>query len=210
MGNELKQQRASGSSKEEAAGTERQVSNRSNEGLARIGSATPSELLRNPFSFLRRFSEDMDQLFDDWLGGGLATGRGGQSQRSSWWPQVEIRHDGNTVTVCADLPGMRKEDVKVEVEDDVLTIQGERRQEQEHREHGVRHSERSYGSFSRTIRLPRGVDSAKATAEFRDGVLTVTVPAPAAAQRGRRIAIQDASQSKTHQHAEDQPHGKAV
>jgi HSP20 family protein len=161
---------------------------------------------------MRRFAEDIDQLFDGWFGGTPAFGRGDQPRRSAWWPQVEARQERNTVTVSAALPGLRKEDVTVEVDDDdVLTIKGERRQDQQRTERVFRHSERSYGSFYRAIRLPRGADPAKATAQFRNGVLTVTMPAPGVEQRGgRRIAIQGESPTRGSAMAEDQPHGKAV
>jgi HSP20 family protein len=90
----------------------------------------------------------------------------------------------------ADLPGLAKEDVEVEVNEDSVTIRGERRHEREEEREGVYRSERSYGSFSRVVPLPEGTitDSAKAT--FRDGVLEVVMQAPGReVKRGRRIEI---------------------
>jgi HSP20 family protein len=80
--------------------------------------------------------------------------------------------------VQADLPGLDKDDLHVEVRDDVITIRGERRHEHKERREGCLHSEQSCGTFHRSIRLPEGVDAAKAEATFRNGVLEITMPAP--------------------------------
>ena len=93
--------------------------------------------------------------------------------------------------VRADLPGMRRDDVQVDVDNDVLTIAGERRQENEENREGVFRSERSYGQFYRAIPLPENVDTSKVKASFNDGVLEVTAPLPKEEQRrSTRIAIE--------------------
>jgi HSP20 family protein len=112
------------------------------------------------------------------------------ASRSSWMPQVEVLQRGNDLVLRADLPGLRREDVHVEIEDDVLTISGERRYESESEEEGLYHSERSYGRFSRSIPLPPGTEGEACEARFTDGVLEVRVPLPQEQQpRGRRIEI---------------------
>jgi HSP20 family protein len=118
---------------------------------------------------------------DDFLGATL----------SRWAPQVEIDQRGDKLVVRADLPGMKKEDLNIEVDDGVLTISGERKQAQEENRAGFYRSERSYGQFFRSIPLPEGVNADQAEASFNDGVLEVSFPAPKQDQRrGKKIQIQ--------------------
>jgi len=108
----------------------------------------------------------------------------------SWVPQVESFQRGDQFVVRADLPGLRKEDVTIEINDDTLTLQGERRDEHEEEREGVFTSERSYGSFYRVVPLPDGAIPDSAKAAFNNGVLEVTVEAPPRdVSRGRRIEI---------------------
>ena len=109
--------------------------------------------------------------------------------RSTWMPQVEVLQRGNDLVLRADLPGLRREDVHLEVDDGVLTISGERRYESESDEEGLYHSERSYGRFSRSIPLPPGTDGDAVEAKFTNGVLEVTLPLPQEQSRARRIEI---------------------
>jgi HSP20 family protein len=101
-----------------------------------------------------------------------------------------FEQDGKLI-VQADLPGLRREDVHAQIEDDAVIISGERQQETKQNESGRYVSERAYGSFYRVIPLPEGVDAANATAAFRDGVLRIEMPAPKR-QRGRTLEIADA------------------
>lgn len=104
---------------------------------------------------------------------------GGAGLPSAFWaPQVEVFERGSNLVIRADLPGLKREDVDVEVEDDSLVIRGERRNELEDQREGFYRSERSYGSFYRVIPLPEGVDESKVNASFRDGVLEITLPRP--------------------------------
>jgi HSP20 family protein len=114
---------------------------------------------------------------------------GAYASRSSWMPQVEVLQRGNDLVVRADLPGLRREDVHVEIDDGMLTVSGERRYQSEGDEEGVYHSERSYGRFSRTIPLPPGTDEEAVQARFTDGVLEVTLPLPQEQSRARRIDV---------------------
>jgi HSP20 family protein len=141
---------------------------------------------------MRWFADEWDRFFDDfglgrglmmpWLFGGRRGGslsRGLGMDLAAWWPQMEVFRRDNNLVVRADLPGLSKDDIQVEVRDDAITIQGERRQEHE----DEYHSERSYGSFFRNIPLPEGVEASKAEANFRDGVLEITMPAPRGAEK---------------------------
>jgi len=165
---------------------------------------TPFSMLGNPFGMMRSMVEQMDRLFEDFTGAGLGRGRsfsmpsaplqatgGGYGTTSLWYPQIEVSERGNDLVVCADLPGLKKEDVHLEVHDDRLILQGERRNEQTQNEGGLYRSERSYGSFYRAIPLPDGVDPDQVRASFKDGVLEVTVPMPDRRQQaqGRKIEI---------------------
>jgi HSP20 family protein len=140
----------------------------------------------NPFSMMRRMQDEMDRVFSSAFGGG----RGGQQNMRAWSPAIEVsERDGNYV-VCAELPGLRPEDVNVELADDALVIEGERRQEHEENQGGVHRTERSYGHFYRAVPLPDGVSGEQAQANFKDGVLEVKIPMNEQQQQRRRIPIQ--------------------
>jgi HSP20 family protein len=151
----------------------------------------------SPFDMLRRLDEDVDRLFQQIWGGGrsLMRGRGAAADVPAMWiPQVEIHQEGGKLHVCADLPGLRKEDVTLSLEGDQLILQGERQSSREEGQQGsgLYHSERSYGSFYRSIPLPEGVDPQSAQASFKDGVLDVAFEAPRLAQQqARKIEIRD-------------------
>jgi HSP20 family protein len=146
-----------------------------------------------PFRTLRRISEDMDRLFDRAFGDfalGRSAGGGALASGASWSPRIEAFQKDNQFIVRAELPGLKKEDVRVNVSDSCVTIEGERRHEFEDNRDGVFHTERSYGSFFREIPLPEGAIGDKAEATFRDGVLEVKLDAPPReVARGRSIDI---------------------
>jgi HSP20 family protein len=159
------------------------------------GGLAPSSwgLRSGPVELMHRLEDDMDRLFQQFLGGGrsLMRGRGGDLP-SMWMPSVEVFERDGKLHVHADLPGMKKEDIKLTVEADQLVLQGERRSSHEEGEQqgGYYHSERSYGSFYRAVPLPEGVDPAKADASFKDGVLEVVFDAPRKQQaQSRQIDI---------------------
>lgn len=146
----------------------------------------------DPRVMVKKMSEEMDQFFERFIGRPVASklGQGGTSGK--WMPPVEVVRHGDQLIICADLPGVKREDVQIEVNHDNLTIEGERRKERPQAEgQGYRRSERSYGRFYRMIPLPAGVDTEAAQASMRDGVLEIIVPVPASVERrGRRIDIQ--------------------
>jgi len=158
----------------------------------------PFDMMRSsPFALMRRFSEEMDQWFAQ-----QGLGRGGHSMAAGgglFAPAVEVCEREGTFVVRADLPGLTKDDVRVEVTDTALVLEGERRSEHDDQQGGVVHSERHYGMFRRQIPLPDGVNAEQATATFKDGVLEVTMPAPPRQARGRRIDIQGALESPSPQ-----------
>lgn len=163
----------------------------------------PSQFGASPFSFMRRFSEQMDRLFEDFGVGShaLTPGRGFMSGglmsdmdefgRGLWSPQIETFEREGQLVIRADLPGLTKDEVNVDLSDDAITISGERRNENEERREGFYRSERSYGSFYRQIPLPQGVNAEDAKATFRDGVLEITMQAPQLQSQRRRLEISE-------------------
>jgi len=133
-----------------------------------------------PGNLVRRIRDEMDRLFED-LGVHNLTRSLPTSESlglSMWAPEVEVFERQGELVVRADLPGLTKDDITLDVTDSAITIDGERRQEHEETEEGYYRSERSYGRFTRRIPLPDGVDIDTAKAQFRDGVLEVTFAAP--------------------------------
>jgi HSP20 family protein len=146
----------------------------------------------SPFSVMNRFADEMERIFGGFgFGHGPLTPRGwGMGGQFDWSPQIEVHERDGQFIVRADLPGLSTDDVKVDINDDALTIRGERKQEHEENREGFYRSERSYGSFFRSIPLPEGVNAEEAKASFRDGVLEITMPAPQRTERrGRQIEI---------------------
>lgn len=142
----------------------------------------------NPFAMMRRMMDEMNRSFGD-----LGFGRGfpfAGSEMGDWSPAIEAFQRGDQFVVRAEVPGLSKDDVSVEIGDDALTIRGERRQEHEEEHEGVYRSERHYGTFCRVVPLPEGALADSAKANFKDGVLEVTLQAPSReVTRGRRIEI---------------------
>jgi HSP20 family protein len=124
----------------------------------------------------------MNSLFDDLVEGGSLSQN---VMGGTGWPQLEIEHDDERIQVCAELPGVEEDDIDLTIEDGMLTLSGEKRSER--KEGG--YSERSYGRFERRIALPSDVEEDACQADFRNGVLTVTLPRSAEKARGRRIPL---------------------
>lgn len=179
-------------------------SGRQQTGMARSGQNSPeayrSYRNESPFTLIRRLSDEMDRMFDNFFTRGFGLMPSSRSElgmpewseqlsRGTWRPQIEVSHEGNKLVVQADLPGLKKEDVTVEVKDDVLTISGERSGKEERKEGGYYRSERTYGSFRRTVPLPQGAKADTASATFENGVLRVEVEAPSEGTQGRRVEV---------------------
>ena len=150
----------------------------------------PPARIETPFDMMRSLSQEMDRMLGDfgvrrrWPFMPFAL------EDAAWAPELEMSEKEGKLQVRLDLPGLKKEDVKVDITDDALVVQGERRQEEEKEELGYYRSERSYGRFFRSVPLPEGAKPETAKATFADGVLEIvmatgTPPAPAA----RRVEI---------------------
>jgi len=139
----------------------------------------------SPFAVMRRLSEEMDRAFSSTFG----LTRGWSGDAAGWSPAVEVRERNGNFEVLAELPGMNKEDVKVECTEEGIIIEGEKRREQETDEGGYHRTERTYGRFYRMIPLPEGAQSDKAKAEFKNGVLEVRVPVSEQHRKSRQIPI---------------------
>jgi HSP20 family protein len=133
----------------------------------------------NPFATMRRFADEVDRML---LGSGAETEIG-------WAPIVDVQHRNGNLVISAELPGLKKDELKVQVTDDQLVIEGERKREHEEVHGGYHRLERSYGRFFRAIPLPEGAKSDQVKAELKDGLLTVTIPAPEAVKKAREVPI---------------------
>jgi HSP20 family protein len=138
---------------------------------------------------------EMNRMFDDAFGG-LMRRPGGQQrvqQIAEWAPAIDVTTKDGDLVVRAELPGVKQEDVDITLQNNVLTISGERKAEQEEERGGYYVRERRYGSFSRSLGLPEGIDESKIHARYENGVLEVTVEGAAAVQEPRRIQIEGPS-----------------
>lgn len=152
----------------------------------------PQDLFRaNPFSLFRRMTEEMDRMFQD-FGMEREAGNG-----AGWAPAIEVSQKDNKYNIKAELPGLEPNDVKVEIENDALVIQGERKSESDEKNAGMQRTERQYGYFYRSIPLPEGANVEQAQAKFHNGVLEVTIPTPQQQSNRRTIPVQaEGAQSK--------------
>jgi HSP20 family protein len=157
--------------------------------------------LASPFETFDRMAEEMDRTFDrmfrdfgmprrSWLPRPFQS----RAHEGLWAPRIEAFQKNDRYIVRADLPGLKKDEVQVELTDEALTIRGERREEKEEEREGYYHSEREYGQFYRSIPLPEGVITESAQASFNNGVLEISMQAPPAETRSRRLEIQEASE----------------
>ena len=135
------------------------------------------------------FAQEFDRLF-----GSLFDTSGRQAQR--WVPAMDLVEADDHFVLKADLPGLSEEDVAIEVQDNVLTISGSRQADHERKEQGWFRLERSYGTFSRSLTLPEGVDPDRVEASFDRGVLEVRIPKPEE-RKPRRISIGGSNGNKT-------------
>jgi HSP20 family protein len=142
----------------------------------------------DPFSALRA---EMDNLFDSFIGGLPTSGMFGAGGRSfALTPHVDVRETDKEMVIEAELPGIDDKDISLSLQDGVLTIRGEKKHEHDEENENYRMTERRYGSFQRSLRLPDTVDEAKVEANFDKGVLKVMLPKrPEAIGKQRTIPI---------------------
>ena len=140
----------------------------------------------DPFRDLRTLQDEMNRLFT----GTFSRGGGNQDEvlRGAWSPSVDIFENQNEIVLEAELPGMKAEDVNISIENNVLTLHGERKFEKKDESDNFHRVERSYGSFTRSFTLPPTVSSEDANAEFENGVLRLTL-AKREEAKPRRIEI---------------------
>ena len=147
-------------------------------------SLLPGEFFRiSPGSIFRRMSDEMDRMWGEF---GLQRGEG----RGAWTPAIEVMHREGSLVVRAELPGLKPDDVKLEITDDAIVVEGERKEEHEETQGGRRMSERRYGHFYRSVPLPEGANAEQAKARFDNGVLEITVPVQDTGSKRRQIPIE--------------------
>ena len=131
-----------------------------------------------PWSAFGGFERELDRIFGDTLPGEDFVAR-------AWAPAVDVRETEDGYRIEADLPGLSKDDIEVTVENGILTLKGERKEDHESDEGGYHYHERRHGAFHRSFSMPDATDTGKAQAEFKDGVLSVTLPKRAEAKPKR-------------------------
>ena len=141
---------------------------------------TPKRAGRDPFALIRDIRADFDRFFTEsgWTGPQWPAFRTARTPEAEWNPGVDVVEKDNRLITRIDLPGLKKEDIKVEVTDGHLAISGERRREEEEKGEQFYRCEREYGSFYRAVPLPEGVKLDDVKATFADGVLEVSIPLP--------------------------------
>lgn len=142
----------------------------------------------SPFRGFVDTQGEINRMLDEMFGGLARRGAGRQPER--WSPATDILSRDGDLVLRAELPGVKQEDVDVTLSSGVLTISGKRKDEQESKGAGYHSRELRYGSFSRSMRMPEGVDSEDIHARFEDGVLEVTMKGAAAIQEPERIQVE--------------------
>jgi HSP20 family protein len=132
---------------------------------------------------------EVNRVFDAFFGNGPGT------RVRRWVPAMDLVETDDHLVLRADLPGLTKDDVELEVKDGVLTVSGERKAEHEEKSEGFYRVERAFGRFSRSLTVPDGIDAEAITADFNDGVLEVRIPKPAE-RKPQRIAIGGKSETE--------------
>ncbi|HYQ85213.1 MAG TPA: Hsp20/alpha crystallin family protein [Rubrobacter sp.] len=150
--------------------------------MSQLSSRRPFE----NFQTLRRLNSVLDEAFASW-----PFQQESGSVTSSWYPACDVFEDKDAVKIVAELPGVKPEHVKLSLENNLLTIRGEKKQEAEERSERIHRYERSYGSFQRAFVLPSTVEGDKISAQYHNGVLTILVP-KAERARPREIPVQTA------------------
>jgi HSP20 family protein len=134
-----------------------------------------------PWQSLRRLTNVLDEAFGTFP-------EEGRTVTASWYPACDVFEDKDAIKIVAEVPGVTPEDVKISLENNVLTIRGEKKQQAEERTERVHRYERSYGAFERTFVLPSSVDPERIEASYQNGILNVSVP-KAERARPREIPV---------------------
>lgn len=136
----------------------------------------------DPARDIEAFQSDMNRMFDSFFRSD------GNSSVRRWAPAADVTESGDDLVLQMDLPGLTEDAVTVEVEDGVLTVSGERKDERRHESEGIHRLERTYGKFARSFNLPAGTDPDSISGDFENGVLELRIPKPAE-KKPRRVAI---------------------
>ena len=164
-----------------------------------------------PVRELNTIQSEMNRLFNTFFEANPSNGGapGGSTALRRWIPAMDLVETDEDFVLRADLPGLTEKDVHIELEDNVLTISGERKAEHEERKEGYYRVERSSGTFSRSLTLPEGVDPEAVKASFDHGVLEVRVPKPEE-RKPRKVAISVGGSPKTIEGSESQGGGETT
>lgn len=145
-----------------------------------------------PSTVFGSLHREIDRLFDDFTRGTLAGFPQGQDRLV---PSMDVTETDKEIVVATELPGLERKDIDISIDDDVLTIRGEKKMQEEKKDDKKNYhiTERSYGAFYRALQLPGGVDPAKVQAAMQNGVLKITIPKPARSQ-AKKIEVQEGGQ----------------
>lgn len=160
----------------------------------RLRSLIPSReanMLMRPDFGLFGLHREIDRLFSE-----FAQGTGPNGAPANIMPNIEIK----AIEVSAEMPGLERKDVEISIEDDTLTIRGEKRLEEDRKDKNVQHSERAYGVFLRVLQLPVGIDPSSVQATMSNGVLKITIPKPAKPEP-KKIEVKEAAKGSARQAA---------
>lgn len=160
--------------------------------IGRLEPATPMfpldrSINLSPFGWFREFKREMDRMF---------RGLPSSMDDRSWAPAMDVQQCNGTLTITAELAGLKKEELKVEVTEGALIIEGDRKREHKEDHEGFHRWERSYGHFYRSIPLPEGAKTDQVKAELSDGVLKVSLPVPEIKKNVRRITVETRSNER--------------
>jgi HSP20 family protein len=140
----------------------------------------------SPLGLMREFTNEIDRVFHGFGNGGTERG---------WSPALDVEVRNGNLVVSTELPGLKREEVQVELTGDALIIEGQRKRERQDDREGYYRSERNYGRFYRSLALPEGAKTDQAKAELKDGVLRVTIPVPEIKQKIRQIPIEEGTKA---------------
>ena len=164
----------------------------------RLSSLVPARengALPQPGFGLFGLHREIDRLFND-----FAQGAGANGSPAKLIPNIEIAETDKAIEVSAEMPGLERKDIDISIEDDTLTIRGQKKIEEDQKDKNVQHSERTYGVFMRVLQLPAGVDPSSVEATMSNGVLKITIPKPAKPEP-KKIEVKEGAKQTTKQAA---------
>ena len=148
---------------------------------------TDNGILANPFMSLQR---EINRLFEDAFQPSLSMFGGTAGENAMMMPRTEVRETDKDIRVIAEMPGVAEKDIDVSLDDDILTIRGEKKLERKEEKENTYFTERAFGTFQRSLRLPYHVEPDQVKASFENGILTVTMPKNKAQEKMHKIPVQ--------------------